>query len=138
MKKSELKNIIKECVREVILEEGMLSGIITEVARGLQGVSVVQEQAVQVAPPRNSAHSAQLAETKKQVLSAIGGDAYGDIKKKFKDPSMFEGTKPLQESKPSGPGHALAGVDPRDPGVDLSSIPGMGNWAAVATAKGRR
>ena len=33
MKKSELKNIIKECVREVIFEEGMLSGIVSEVAR---------------------------------------------------------------------------------------------------------
>ena len=45
MKKSELKNIIKECVKEVIFEEGVLSGIISEVATGLRGttMTVVQE-----------------------------------------------------------------------------------------------
>jgi hypothetical protein len=45
MKKSELKNIIKECVKEVIFEEGVLSGIITEVAKGLQAPKLVQETA---------------------------------------------------------------------------------------------
>ena len=66
MKKSELKNIIKECVKEVIFEEGVLSGIITEVAQGLQGVTVVQER--QGNPIQNSnERRSQLAETKKQV-----------------------------------------------------------------------
>ena len=139
MKKSELKNIIKECVKEVIFEEGVLSGIISEVAHGLQGVSSLQEQLPKTTQ-NTSQRSAQLAETKKQVLSAIGGDAYGDIKNRFKDPSLFEGTKPIPGSHPSRPaaGRALSGVDPHDPGVDLSSIPGMGNWAAVAAAKGRK
>ena len=139
MKKSELKNIIKECVKEVIFEEGVLAGIITEVAQGLHGVSSLQEQLPKTTQ-NTSQRSAQLAETKKQVLSAIGGDAYGEIKNRFKDPSLFEGTKPIPESRSTGPaaGRALSGVDPRDPGVDLSSIPGMGNWAAVAAAKGRK
>ena len=35
MKKRELKNIIKECVREVMFEDGMLSGIISEVVQGV-------------------------------------------------------------------------------------------------------
>ena len=132
MKKSELKNIIKECVKEVIFEEGVLSGIITEVTQGLQGVTVVQER--QGNPIQNSnERRSQLAETKKQVLNAIGGDAYADIKKQFKDPGIFEGTRPIAESNGKGP---LAGVHPNDPGVDLSSIPGMNNWAAIASKKG--
>ena len=45
MKKSELKNIIKECIREVIFEEGVLSNIVTEVATGMRAsnTSVVRE-----------------------------------------------------------------------------------------------
>ena len=67
MKKSELKNIIKECVKEVIFEEGVLSGIISEVAQGLQGVSLVQESV-----PAPQPQQRRVSETKKQVLSAIG------------------------------------------------------------------
>jgi hypothetical protein len=132
MKKSELKNIIKECVKEVIFEEGVLSGIISEVAQGLNGVGVVTEQRTRAATDHRQTH---LAETKKQVLNAIGGDAYADIKKQFKDPGVFEGTRPIAESNGRGP---LSGIDPRDPGVDLSSIPGMNSWASIASSKGKR
>ena len=45
MKVSELKRIIqpmiKDCIREVLLEEGMLSRIVKETAEGLQGVQVL-------------------------------------------------------------------------------------------------
>ena len=53
MKKSELKNIIKECIREVIFEEGVLSNIVTEVATGMRAsnTSVVREA---VTPQVNS------------------------------------------------------------------------------------
>ena len=62
------------------------------------------------------------------MLSAIAGSGYEDVKQKFNNPTLFEGTKPI----PSGDGKgALAGVDPRDPGVDISNIPGMSNWANV-------
>jgi hypothetical protein len=126
MKKSELKNIIKECVKEVIFEEGVLSGIISEVAQGLQGVSLVQESA-----PTPQPQQRRVSETKKQVLSAIGNNGYDDIKKRFSNPALFEGTAPIPgDSK--GP---LAGVAGSDPGVDISNLPGMGNWGAVASGK---
>ena len=68
MKKSELKNIIKECVKEVIFEEGVLSGLITEVAKGLQTTSVVQENRmstiVEASKKRNSSTQDQ---TKKAI-----------------------------------------------------------------------
>ncbi len=126
MKKSELKNIIKECVKEVIFEEGVLSGIISEVAQGLQGVSLVQESA-----PAPQPQQRRVSEAKKQVLSAIGSNGYDHIKNKFSNPELFEGTAPIPgDSK--GP---LAGVAGSDPGVDITNLPGMGNWAAVASRK---
>ena len=35
MKKSELKSIIKECVKEILFEEGILSNLVAEVAFGI-------------------------------------------------------------------------------------------------------
>ena len=47
MKKNELKTmlkpLIKECIKECIFEEGVLSGIITEVAKGMSNQRIVAE-----------------------------------------------------------------------------------------------
>ena len=47
MNKAELKKIlkplIKECIRESLFEEGVLSGIVTEVAKGMSSVNMVTE-----------------------------------------------------------------------------------------------
>ena len=120
MKKSELKNIIKECVKEVIFEEGVLSGIITEVAQGLVS-SPIQEQ--QLPKPK------QTNSVKQKVLGAIGSKGYEDVKQKFSNPSLFEGTVPIAENKGHG---ALSGVSPGDSGVDISNMPGFSNWGNVA------
>ena len=135
MKKSELKNIIKECVKEVIFEEGVLSGIITEVAQGLQTNTLTKRSAPaprQSALPREA--SQHLQETKKQVISAITSNSYDDVKKKFTNPELFEGTTPIVEQSSRG---GLAGVAPGDPGVDISNIPGFGNWGSVANSIGK-
>jgi len=133
MKKSELKNIIKECVKEVIFEDGTLSGIISEVVQGLGGTNLVQEQRRPAPSAQAEAKArAQLNETRKQMRDAIGSNSYDDVKKRFANPELFEGTKPLAESK--GQGGALSGVDPNDSGVDISNIPGFGKWGAVASA----
>ena len=129
MKKSELKNIIKECVREVIFEEGMLSGIVSEVVQGMGTATLVQEARRQPAPQVNQ----RMAENKQQVLNAVAANSYEDIKKKFSNPELFEGTKPIVEAKGSK-GGALTGVATNDPGVDISSIPGFGSWSSVAAA----
>jgi len=127
MKKSELKNIIKECVKEVIFEEGVLSGIITEVAKGLQAPRLVQETTNARKP---SPHSPS---PDREVLAAIAKDNYADIKNKFQNPELFEGTRPAPSGDGRGP---LSGVDPNDPGVDLNNIPGMSSWSSLA--KGSR
>jgi hypothetical protein len=127
MKKSELKNIIKECVKEVIFEEGVLSGIITEVAQGLTGASIIQESSY---PRQGSAP----AEVKQQMRKAMQTKPhnYEDAKRKFQNPALFEGTRPVPGDKGQG---ALSGQDPKDPGVDISNIPGLQHWGTLAHAK---
>jgi hypothetical protein len=127
MKKAELKNIIKECVREVIFEEGMLAGVVSEVVQGL-GKPMIQETARPASP---SPKSKQIAETKRKVLDAMGTNSYEDLKGRFKNPELFEGTQPIQEGNGKG---ALSGIAPNDPGVDISNIPGFGSWSNVASA----
>ena len=130
MKKSELKNIIKECVKEVIFEEGVLSGIITEVAVGIQKVSGNQLVETKISTPRESPPS----NVKRRVLDAVGNQGYQNLKNKFSNPGLFEGTKPIPSGDGQGP---LSGIDPHDSGVDISRLPGMGDWAAVAQGKKR-
>ena len=128
MKKSELKNIIKECVKEVIFEEGVLSGIITEVANGLTAKAPRQATNISESPV------VQKPQVSREVLSSVGKGAYDNIKNNFKNPELFEGTKPIPKGDGRGP---LSGVSPDDAGVDLNSIPGMGSWAALAKGSNR-
>ena len=48
MKKNDLKKLIKplvkECIHEVLIEEGLLSSVVSEVTKGLQGNLVVEKQ----------------------------------------------------------------------------------------------
>jgi|TARA_R110000744_G_scaffold21917_1_gene56310 hypothetical protein len=131
MKKSELKNMIKECVKEVIFEEGVLSGIIAEVAHGLQGSNLVQESRRSLASDQRDVNkSSNPSEAKRQVISAISKNSYEDLKNKFSNPQLFEGTKPI----PTGTGQgALSGQTSSDPGVNINNLPGMRNWGAVVT-----
>ena len=140
MKKEELlktlKPLIKECVREVIFEDGALSNIVAEVAQGLSRPTLV-ESAAPVKQYDNTAEQEALMEQRtreakqrqQQLLSAIGSEAYGGV-------NVFEGTSPLSKggSVSEGPQTQgpLSDVDPNDPGVDISSILGMagGRWSA--------
>jgi len=125
MKKSELKNIIKDCVKEVIFEEGVLSGLISEVVSGLGSSAPLVEtrtSRVETTDPQRQA-------AKREVLSSIGKGAYQDVKGKFKNPELFEGTKPIPDGTSRG---ALSGISPGDSGVDISNIPGAGRWAQSA------
>jgi hypothetical protein len=140
VKKNELKIIlkplIKECIKEVIFEDGTLSGIITEVAKGLQGTS--QHSTVQkTVPTKQNIHSSQpsqavvearksLEETKRQLQESTG------LK------GIFENTKPLSSAGSpkgsSGGGRgALRDMDPSDPGVDISGLMNVvgGSWQQI-------
>jgi hypothetical protein len=134
MKKSDLKLLIKECIKEVIFDEGVLSGIITEVASGVNNIntSPLAQQASRTLEDaaQQSAKAYEMMEgQRKEVMDAIASNNYEEIRSKFSNPEFFAGTRPLKENK----GHsALSSVSPSDSGLDISKIPGFGQWGAVA------
>ena len=94
MKRSQLKALVKECVREIILEEGLLKTIVTEVAEGLNAGLVVESRQAPV-PSHEQGFRKQMKDSRKKVLGSIGKSGYEDAKRKFDNPALFEGTKPL-------------------------------------------
>jgi len=131
MKRSELKKVlkplIKECIKEVIFEEGTLSGIITEVAQGLSRVQtkapqpIVEEKTIRSNQPSPAVLEARrsLEETKKSLQESTG------LK------GIFKGTVPMRSGGGKNSQHgALRDVDPNDPGVDISGIMNVagGSW----------
>ena len=134
MSKNELKKIlkplIKECIKEVIFEEGILSNIVSEVAQGLGGQTIVETQ--QPAPPQrnyeeeNRVAQQKLQETRKRMLDAVGKDAYNGV-------DLFAGTTPSAAPTETKQGDPLSGVDPRDSGVDISQLFGgvNKNWSGM-------
>ena len=130
MKKSELKNIIKECVKEILFEEGVLSNLVAEVAFG---ITRAQQTLVESNPTPQVNNAAmqeareqeqedrrkRLLETKRKMLDAMGNSKLANV---------FEGTEPLKQggqpgkTSPHGP---MAGRDPGDAGVDISGLFGL-------------
>lgn len=127
--KALLKPLIKQCIREVLMEEGLgkvIAEAKTETAKQpLQEKKVVQKQTPQV------------PEARKRMLEEIGRSGY--TAPNF-DP--FAGTKPLTEAQASG-GPAsgpLANIDPSDPGVDISGLMNGNNkkiWNALVGGKAK-
>ena len=143
MNKEELKKmlrpLIKECIKEVIFEEGILSTIISEV---MIGTSQHQQPIIRESKQRVQFESDEQEKTKrlqiernhkesrKKLLDSIGRDAYNGV-------DLFEGTAPMsnrnsgQNSTPHG-SQALDGVDPRDAGIDISAFASTGIWKKLA------
>jgi hypothetical protein len=136
MKKDELKKVlkplVKQCINEVLLEEGLLSTVIAEVMKGT-GAARIVETTQPVQPKINNTAARekkrkQLLEQKKKLLDAIGTESYNGV-------NLFEGTSPTTsapspgETQTQGP---LSGVAPNDPGVDISSLIGSAhNWSKM-------
>ena len=142
MKRSQLKEIIKpivkECVHETILNDGLLSNIISEVASGLGNQFIVEnkETIVPQETNENSFKMEQLKESQKELrkklLDEIGRGSYNGV-------DLFEGTSPIRDNgAPSATSQAdpLSGQDPDDAGVDISGIVALGgkNWKALANS----
>tara|TARA_X000000950_G_scaffold266959_1_gene342975 strand:+ start:535 stop:960 length:426 start_codon:yes stop_codon:yes gene_type:complete len=129
MKKSELKSIIKECVKEILFEEGVLSNLVAEVALGItraQGTIVEtkspQQDSVKAKKDKamvadiKEAERKRLLETKRKMLDAIGNSKMANV---------FEGTEPLRQGGAPNEAPAqspMAGRDPNDAGVDISGL----------------
>lgn len=140
MKKNDLKKLIKplvkECIHEVLLEEGLLSNVVAEVAKGMQGNLVLETKQKQTDSLFNKdAHTKResqearnkLKEHRQKLMNSINGDAYNGV-------NLFENTEPMSkhESADPKPGATDLG-SPRDPGVDISSLVGDASkiWKAM-------
>lgn len=125
--KKVLKPLIKQCIKEVIFEEGVLSSLISEVVKGTSGIVVEKREKPIVEQIKtrtiNKKVREQAKESRKKLLEVLGKDAYNGI-------NVFEGTAALTEQQATGaaPKSALDNVDSRDPGVDISNIPGANVW----------
>ena len=140
MNKTDLKKIlrplIKECIKEVIFEEGTLSTIISEVVKGTSQ-TLVQESKPRVkleseieARQRRESKKKVIQERQKKLLDSIGRDAYNGV-------DLFEGTAPLsnRNSGTSNAPHgskALDGIAPHDPGVNIGAFASSGLWKKLA------
>jgi len=133
MKKSQLKHVIKpivkQCVNELLIEQGLLSNIISEVMKGIQPaqqqtthqpIAIVEQQKLleQQRIELQEQRQRLMKENKRKLLDAAGFGV-----------DVFQGTNPIQEADdPSnGQAGALSGVAPNDPGVDINGIMAMAN-----------
>ena len=125
MNKNELKKVlkplIKECIKEVIFEDGTLSSIIAEVMRGTQQAPAQpivehRQQQPQVSRLETDEEArTRLAAKRRTLMDSIGQGAYNGV-------NLFEGTTPAPtQSTTQGQG-ALDGVAPNDPGIDISKL----------------
>ena len=138
MNKSQLKKLIKpvvkECIQEVLIEEGLLTEVVAQVASGMSRQPIVENKPkkrndklfnedLQMKRKSREANK-KLQEHRRKLLDSIGGDAYNGV-------DLFEGTEPIRQTGTPGQAHnpSVLGDDPSDAGVDISSI--MGNSSKI-------
>ena len=126
--KKVLKPLIKQCIKECIFEEGVLSGIITEVAKGMASQHVVVEGLTvknNTSDPEELQRKADDMERKRQEKIRKLNES---MKVHTNNVDVFEGTSPIAAE---GAQHSpLAGIASGDAGVDISSIVNIagGKW----------
>ena len=134
MKKTDLKKIIKplvkECIHEVLLEEGLLSNVVSEVAKGLNTVPVITEQVEQPVASKPRKRKRDYSNDRRKLMDAIGSDAYNGV-------DLFEGTTPAPAQQEQSAGSVDMG-DPNDAGVDIGSILGHSSKIWESMNKGKR
>lgn len=149
MKKKELKEMlrpivrecIEECIHEALFDSGLITNVVSEVIKGVNIPHLVESVSSRslpvVAEPRHHSspakvekrsisqeaeeikreHEAEMQEVKKRLEE--------NMKSRLGGVNIFEGTTPtVAESNEHSP---MSGVDPSDPGINLSSIPGLKN-----------
>jgi hypothetical protein len=125
MKKSELKKVlkplIKECIKEVMFEDGTLSSIIAEVMRGtgaMQSQPIVENKQPTRQQPRletDEEAKARLDAKRKKLMSSMAKGAYNGV-------NLFEGTTAAPTQTDTQGQGALSGVAPNDPGIDITAL----------------
>ena len=133
-----IKPVVKECIQEVLIEEGLLTEVVAQVASGMSRQPIVENKPkkrknklfnedLQMQRKSREANK-KLQEHRRKLLDSIGTDAYNGV-------DLFEGTEPMRQTGTPGEAHkqSILGDNPNDAGVDISSI--MGNagkiWQAI-------
>lgn len=133
-----IKPVVKECIQEVLIEEGLLTEVVSQVAAGMASQPIVENtqkkkddnlfnEDLQMRRKSQEVNS-KLLEHRKKLLDSIGRDAYNGV-------DLFEGTEPIRSSPSPGNAHrpSVLGDDPNDAGVDISSLMGQAGkvWQAI-------
>jgi len=160
MDKKELKRILKplmkECVRELLMEEGMLK-VISESVEPISESrrAIIEQRESQQIESMNKTYPAgallqdpqetkrKIEENRKRMLDEIGRSGY------LNGVNPFEGTQPLSEgqSPERPPGKvserqkmppSMNSVDPSDPGINIKGIINLaaGKWKTHLGGKG--
>lgn len=129
MDKNILKKLLKESLREILEEEGLL--------QSLKESKVATKQSPKIVGELNRNAAQEVEDKRKKLTESIQKSRFNSGK--F-DP--FAGTKALTESQASEQGvetGPLRGVNPEDPGVDISSLIQGNNstWKAILAGKAK-
>jgi hypothetical protein len=133
-----IKPVVKECIQEVLIEEGLLTEVVSQVAAGMKQQPIVENtqkknndnlfnEDLQMQRKSREANK-KLQEHRKKLLDSIGQDAYNGV-------DLFEGTEPMKQAGSPTASHRpnVLGDDPTDAGVDISSLLGQASkvWQAI-------
>jgi len=136
--KALIKPVVKECIQEVLIEEGLLTEVVSQVAAGMNQQPIVENKQkkkdnnlfnedLQMKRKTQEVNQ-KLQEHRKKLLDSIGKDAYNGV-------DLFEGTEPMKQAGTPGASHrpSVLGDDPSDAGVDISSLMGQASkvWQAL-------
>ena len=133
-----IKPVVKECIQEVLIEEGLLTEVVSQVAAGMKQQPIVENtqkknndnlfnEDLQMKRKTQEVNH-KLQEHRKKLLDSIGEGAYNGV-------DLFEGTEPMKQGPAPGAAHRpnVLGDDPSDAGVDISSLMGQASkvWQAI-------
>lgn len=150
MKKEDLKKLIKpivqecieESIHEVLFESGIVTSIIAEVLKGVDIPKLVESVARPVAMAVPQPVDLREHQPVRQMAAVVSGQTdINQVRREHQTEmnsqrtrleeqmnsqlgiNIFEGTSPvLSENNGQGP---LSDMDPNDPGIDLTAIPGL-------------
>lgn len=131
-----IKPVVKECIQEVLIEEGLLTEVVSQVTAGMTRQPIVENKKskdnlfnedLQMKRKTQEVNQ-KLQEHRKKLLDSIGQDAYNGV-------DLFEGTEPMKQGTAPGAAHrpSVLGDNPADAGVDISSLLGQASkvWQAI-------
>jgi len=119
-----LKPLIEKTIREVLLEEGVLSKVVAEVARGFQ-TTLVESKASKTSAELQKEAEERAIDKKEKVKRLNESAGLGDV---------FSQAQSIPEKNSNGP---LTGINPRDSGVDITKIQKLasGKWKQLMGTK---